>query len=127
MTDKFEARTHPGLFIGWKLAPGGMWTGEYYVVEFQQFLAHLHDARVVHEQTVREVFCNELVKTAQQPFVFPIRVAYERQVRQVPTELFVPLPVAEKAHSDQADGKPPPTSLKAGDQIPSSGDHDVCE
>ncbi len=73
------------------------------------------------------MFCNELVKTLQQPFVFPIRVAYERQARQVPAELFVPLLVAENVHSDQAEGKPPPTSLKAGESSSSSGDHGVSD
>ncbi len=54
--DKIEARMKPGLFVGWKLAPGGKWTGDYYVVDFQQFVAHLHDGRVVGEQTIKEVF-----------------------------------------------------------------------
>ncbi len=85
----------PGLFVGWKLAPGKKWTGDYYVVDFQQVVAHLHDGRVVGEQTIKEVFCEELSLASQKPFVFTAREAFDQQMRQIPDDLEVPLPYYE--------------------------------
>ncbi len=77
------------------VGPGGYWAGDYIVVDFDHFWRHLHDGRVVAEQQVKEVYCEQEQATSEAHFVFPIRAAYERQTREVPLELVVPSPVGE--------------------------------
>ncbi len=120
--DKLDARVTPGLFMGWKLAPGGRWTGEYHVVDLQQFVAHLHDGRVVGEQTIKEVYCQELASVPLCPFVFPARDAFEKQMRAIPDDVTVPLPHSEpQQHAlpvelprleSAAEGKPLPAQTR---------------
>ncbi len=62
----------------------------------RKMLAHLNDARQVGEQTIKEVYCAETTHVPQQPFVFPPREAFEKQQRQVPSDLVMPFPVGQE-------------------------------
>ncbi len=98
----------------------GKWTGDYHVVDLQQFIAHLHDGRVAGEQTIKEVYCQELSCALFRPFVFPAREAFDKQTRAIPEDLHVPVPHSEPQQQvpkgevqhkeDTADGQPPSMS-----------------
>ena len=71
----------PGIFLGLKLLPGGLWQGEYKVADLTEFqdmdLSVWGRCSDIKTQTVREV----LPLRKGEPIIFPLRERYDFQNR----------------------------------------------
>jgi hypothetical protein len=77
---KFAARTLPGLFLGWHVAPGGRFRGDYVVIALsdvpkKDFAKHPKS----FIQRVKEIYVNKENKS----YFFPCKDEYERKRRTI--------------------------------------------
>ena len=80
----FEARKVPGLFLGWFVLPGGVWSGDYLVVEYAPFqekpdMTYGHIRAFTHR--IKEV---DLYFTPEGKFKFPLGERKEALARLPP-------------------------------------------
>ena len=74
-TPKFAPVAKPGIFLGYRLEPGGVWKGDYYVADLEHFQAG-YTKPSVHQ--VKQIYHN-----SDEPFVFPMLKPYELRTREV--------------------------------------------
>ena len=65
----------PGIFLGYRLEPGGQWKGDYYVADLEHF-RNGFSRPSVHQ--VKRIWRNP-----EEGYVFPMLAAYERLTREV--------------------------------------------
>jgi hypothetical protein len=92
---KFDPKGVPGIFLGYKLHPGGKWKSEYLVAELHEFddMDDVANGRV-SIQTVREIY----FPIGGKP-TFPLKERYDRIKRSLPD-------FAERADGDSDDATP---------------------
>ena len=73
---KASPRGIPGVFMGWKLNPGGMWNGEYLVAPLTAFkkldFSIWGSAHDVEPETVQEIVHDGM------SYTFPVKAEYDR-------------------------------------------------
>ena len=72
---KFGPVSKPGIFLGYRLEPGGQWKGDYYVADLEHF-RNGFSRPSVHQ--VKRIWRNP-----EEGYVFPMLAAYERLSREV--------------------------------------------
>ena len=72
---KFGPVSKPGIFLGYRLEPGGQWKGDYYVADLEHF-RNGFSRPSVHQ--VKRIWRNP-----EEGYVFPMLAAYERLTREV--------------------------------------------
>ena len=96
--DSFEAKRIPGIFVGYHMLPGGVFGGDYYVVDCTALLANIDAGPTeVKVHRIKEVSVRPTAPT------FPIAVKLKRR-----TETDGAGALLENGQSDDAsDGRPP--------------------
>ncbi len=75
-------RLMPGIFMGYRMAPGGFWGGEYIVVDLHDFkgislhITTWHTKFRFHEHFVQKIALGPVVNGTR--YQFPLRAKYER-------------------------------------------------
>jgi hypothetical protein len=72
---KFAPRAQPGVFVGWRLHPGGTWRNEYLVVPLHIMMDDTRERLM--PQTVREIVVPDNI-------VFPLKDTYDQARRTLP-------------------------------------------
>ena len=72
--------TVPGIFLGYKLLPGGLWQGEYRVVDLICFVGMTLNSWGSHSDVKHQVV-KEIVWNSKLNVVFPLRAKYDFQTR----------------------------------------------
>jgi hypothetical protein len=74
---KFEGQALPGLFFGYKLDPGGKWSGEYLVVALDAMVKiRLHRKTPAAQLRVHVQSVEEVLDVKPEDVFFPLREAY---------------------------------------------------
>ena len=101
---KFDPKAVPGIFLGYKMHPGGTWRGEYVVAELHEFddMDDVNNGRVSVQTAVREVHFPKDEKV-----VFPLKDRYDKIKRTLPDH-------ADRADGDSVDESPADSSNPKG-------------
>jgi len=77
---KFAPRSKPGVFFGYHLSAGGLFKGDFYVVDLEQFTGQEWPDMLnkVHPQRTKEV-----VRDKTKPIEYPLRALMERHRRTI--------------------------------------------
>ena len=76
---KFEARSVPGIFLGWFLVPGGRFKGDYLVISLSDLTSHLQKpSSRVFVQRVKEIY-----RDASEPYIFPLKPLHDKVRRTI--------------------------------------------
>ena len=67
---KFGPVSKPGIFLGYRLEPGGQWKGDYYVADLEFSRCSVHQVK-------------RIWRNSGEGYVFPMLAAYERLTREV--------------------------------------------
>ena len=93
---KFAPSSKPGLFLGYRLEPGGLWKGDYLVADLE------HIQRGLRKPSIHQV--KRIWKNPEKPYVFPMLASYDARTRTI----------REAIADRRADLKP---SKKIGDEF----------
>ena len=96
---KFAPRSLPGIFLGYHLAPGGRWKGDFYVAPFDNFSYNESEwKRKVQVHRIKEVMFNSTKEVE-----FPLKVLHDKSRRKIPTGIGM-ISTSEKG---EVDANPP--------------------
>ena len=72
---KFAPSSKPGLFLGYRLEPGGLWKGDYLVADLE------HIQRGLRKPSIHQV--KRIWKNPEEPYVFPMLASYDARTRTI--------------------------------------------
>ena len=72
---KFAPSSKPGLFLGYRLEPGGLWNGDYLVADLEHIQIGLRRPSI-HQ--VKRIW-----KNPEEPYVFPMLASYDARTRTI--------------------------------------------
>ena len=74
-----EDRLQYGVFIGYSLAPGDKWSGQYLVCDLDDFVDVDLNADAEHKDIAIKLHYTEIVKMCTEGIHFPLKKKYGRQ------------------------------------------------
>ena len=72
---KFAPSSKPGLFLGYRLEPGGLWKGDYLVADLE------HIQRGLRKPSIHQI--KRIWKNPEEPYVFPMLASYDARTRTI--------------------------------------------
>ena len=72
---KFAPSSKPGLFLGYRLEPGGLWKGDYLVADLE------HIQQGLRKPSVHQV--KRIWKDPEEPYAFPMLASYDARTRTI--------------------------------------------